>query len=154
MDGIALFVMNQNLYTKEFPSTIEAVGDTIRGALKVLKDHNWCSSDHDFCIRLCIEEALTNAVIHGNQNNADRCVRLDIYEDGECCHIRVTDEGKGFDPDTIHMPDCEELGGRGVCLIKHFMEGVRFNIDKNALEMIFNRETFTSEVKDEHGLCT
>lgn len=131
--------MNRVLYTKEFPSTVHAIGETLVEALDVLLDHGWCTKEQCFGLRLCIEEALVNAVGHGNHHRPDQVVRIEILQEGEYCRIRVKDEGHGFDPDSVTMPDCTELGGRGVCLIKHYMDDVRFNCEDNCLEMVFPR---------------
>ena len=127
------------IYTNEFPSTLEAVGQVLAEALDVLIRHDWCPQGNCFSVRLCIEEALVNAVRHGNKGVAEHRVCLEIREDGERCRIRVRDQGEGFDPNSISMPDCEEFGGRGVCLIKHFMDDVSFDRESNCLEMVFRK---------------
>ena len=134
--------MSKPLYQKEFESTIEAVGSAINGALAALVNHQWCTHDDSFCLRLCIEEALVNAVVHGNKNEEHRCVRVDIFDEGDSCRIRVRDEGEGFDPDSISMPPCDQMGGRGVCLIKHYMDEVTFDHAQQSLDMVFGRGTF------------
>ena len=135
--------MTRVLYTSEFPSTAEAIGQALREALQVLVLHNWCTEDKSFFMRLCLEEALVNAVRHGNKNTPTLKVRVDICEQGdEHCHIYVQDEGEGFDPHAVSMPDCSQMGGRGICLIKHFMKDVQFNIVDKCLEMVFSRDTF------------
>lgn len=130
------------VFKKELKSTPEAIASTLSEALDVLTTHNWCNEDHTFNIRLCLEEALVNAVVHGNQNRPDCTVSIDICEHDDMCTISVRDQGEGFDPTGVEMSDCSELGGRGVCLIKAFMEDVHFNCEEHCLEMTFNRETF------------
>lgn len=130
------------VYSKEFNSTTEAIAETLAEALEVLADKNWCNAEHTFNIRLCLEEALVNAVVHGNQNRPESKVSINIEEQGDTCTIYVKDQGDGFRPEKIEMSDCSQMGGRGVCLIKAFMEEVQFNPSENCLEMSFNRETF------------
>lgn len=132
----------KRLFYKEFASTTECVCDTIREAIATLARHGWCEPERDFCVRLCIEEALTNAVVHGNECESCLTVCIEILEDGEKCLIRVSDQGQGFDPEAMTMPDCEEMGGRGICLIKHYMDEVRFDSEKRCLEMEFTRDSF------------
>ena len=132
----------KTVFAKELQSTTEAVAKTLSEALDVLTEHNWCNEEHTFNIRLCLEEALVNAVVHGNQNRPECVVSIDICEHGDVCTISVRDQGKGFDPNSVLMPDCSELGGRGICLIKAFMEDVHFNGEEHCLEMSFNRDTF------------
>lgn len=132
--------MRVQVFKKSFRSTTEEIGAALNEALEVLHSKGWCKCQESrFSLRLCIEEALVNAKIHGNKNEAGSIVELEITEDGAMCRIRVSDEGCGFDPNLVEMPDCDELGGRGVCLIKHFMEELRFDKDCNCLEMAFRR---------------
>ena len=138
--------MGKVVFAREFQSTTKALAETLTHALDALVERKWCSLEDSFCIRLCIEEALVNAVVHGNKNRPEQKVSIEISEDGERCTIRVRDEGEGFDPTSISMPDCNQLGGRGVCLIKHYMEEVFFNGDERCLQMEFTRNTFSCEV--------
>jgi serine/threonine-protein kinase RsbW len=138
--------MARTLYAKEFPSTTKDLAETLTGALNALVAHKWCTLEDSFCIRLCLEEALVNAVVHGNKNRPDLNVQIEIVESGERCTIRVRDEGNGFDPTGITMPDCNQLGGRGVCLIKHYMDDVHFDAKRKCLSMDFTRNTFSCEV--------
>lgn len=134
--------MSKPFYQKEFSSTTAAVGKALDEALGVLADEGWCTHDNTFCIRLCLEEAFVNAVVHGNCNEPSRTVHVRMYADGDQCRVCVHDEGAGFDPASISMAECTELGGRGVCLIKEYMDDVHFNSVKQCLEMVFNRNTF------------
>jgi len=135
--------MSKPFYEKVFASTVSEAADTLAEALDVLKKRGWINPSNDFSPRLCLEEALVNAVVHGNANEPTRKVRVRLYEEGDTCKVCVYDEGKGFDPDAIKMADCAQLGGRGVCLIREFMEDVRFNRKDRCLEMVFNRNTFS-----------
>lgn len=132
----------KTVFTKEFKSTTEAIAATLSEAIDALAANKWCNKEHTFNIRLCLEEALVNAVVHGNQNHAESSVTIDIKEEGDICTISVRDQGEGFDPESVSMSDCSEHGGRGVCLIKAFMEEVHFNCEQHSLEMSFNRDTF------------
>lgn len=138
--------MAKTVFAREFPSTTKALAETLTHALDALVAHNWCSLEDSFCIRLCIEEALVNAVVHGNKNQPDQHVHIEIVEEGDTCTIRVRDEGEGFDPKQVEMPECNQLGGRGVCLIKHYMQNVFFNGDEGCLQMEFTRGSFSCEV--------
>lgn len=141
--GVAGTGMSKPFYEREFPSTVAEASDALADSLKVLAARGWINPSNDFSPRLCLEEALVNAVVHGNANEASRRVRVQFVEQGDTCIVRVFDEGKGFDVDKIQMADCATLGGRGVCLIREFMEDVRFNRKDKCLEMVFNRNTFS-----------
>ena len=134
--------MSKPIYERKFASTTTAIADTLTDVLEFLAQQRWINPQNDFCIRLCLEEALVNAVVHGNENESSRSVLVRIFADGDTCRVCVHDEGKGFDVGSVEMADCTQLGGRGVCLIKEFMEDVRFNAQAKCLEMTFTRNTF------------
>jgi anti-sigma regulatory factor (Ser/Thr protein kinase) len=127
-------------FDQQFPSTFESMADVLSKAMDALLHHRWISSGSNACTRLCLEEALVNAIRHGNQCDPNRMVRLEMLGNGEMCTIRVRDEGAGFSPEEVKLPDCDQLGGRGVCLIRHYMDRVRFDKDKHCLEMAFRRK--------------
>lgn len=138
--------MRNTLFSKTFSSTTLELAETLAEALDALVACGWCTLNDSFCIRLCMEEALVNAIQHGNKNQPEQMVHLEITEIEDRCRISVRDEGEGFDPHALTMPDCEQMGGRGVCLIKHYMESVHFNCEEKRLEMEFSRDTFSCEV--------
>ncbi len=127
-------------FTEEFPSSLEAMGDALQRALASLEAGGWIDENQTFYARLCLEEALVNAIMHGNQADEARKVRLEMCQDGDRCHIRVSDEGVGFSVDNVHLPGCDEEGGRGICLIQYCMDEIRFDREKNCLEMTFHRK--------------
>ena len=137
--------MSERFYTNEFSSSMDSIREALDEALEALTRRGWCSENNCFCVRLCLEEALVNAFEHGNGNNPDGKIRIDILEDGDFCRIRIKDEGHGFDPAALEMPDCEQFGGRGVCLIKEYMDEVHFNAEEGYLEMGYHRDTVCKE---------
>jgi serine/threonine-protein kinase RsbW len=132
--------MSAPFFHEEFPSTFEAMTATLDRAVEALLQGGWIQASHEPCTRLCLEEALVNAVRHGNNNDADRSVTVSLADEGECCTIRVCDEGGGFSVDQVAFPEIDQMGGRGICLIRHFMEEVKFDTSANCLQMSFRRK--------------
>ena len=87
-----------------------------------------------------LEEALVNAITHGNRGDCGLDVRLTMTEDGEYCLIRVYDRGCGFCPDDITVPDPDKTDGRGICLIRHCMDEVVYDGVEHCLEMKMRRK--------------
>ena len=129
-------------YSAEFASTLDVLGDAIQDALEALLDNGWIDEDQVFYARLCLEESLVNAITHGNQLDDARTVRIEMSQEAaeDICRIRVYDEGPGFKPGDIQMPPGTELNGRGVCLIRHCMESVRYDPENHCLEMRMRRK--------------
>lgn len=94
-----------------------------------------------FSVELALEEALVNAIKHGNQlDPAKRVfVRYEILPDPDRFEIRIEDEGPGFDPADVPDPtaieNLERPCGRGLFLIRNFMNDVRYHGRGNVLTM-------------------
>ena len=92
-----------------------------------------------FDIKLCVEEAVRNAILHGNQLDKKLHVKVSyLIADGRI-NIEVEDEGPGYDPHTIPDPtrrgNITRESGRGLCLIRRLMDRVEFNKKGNKILM-------------------
>lgn len=93
-----------------------------------------------FAIKLALEEALTNAIRHGNAFDPEKNVIVEFDITRQRVRIVVTDEGPGFDPRKLPDPTADENlekpCGRGVMLINAYMDEVRYSRGGNRLEMV------------------
>ncbi len=93
-----------------------------------------------FAIRLALDEAVTNAIHHGNANDPSKHVTVEYQVDDQAVRIKVTDEGGGFCPDRLPDPTLEDNlatpNGRGVMLIQAYMSEVQFNRCGNCISMV------------------
>ncbi len=80
---------------------------------------------------LAVREAVMNAVLHGNRERPDRSVSVEYRVAGGRVEVQVCDQGDGFDPATLEDPLSKENllaeGGRGVYLMRQFMDEVDFS---------------------------
>ena len=102
-------------------------------------------SDHDlFGIRLALEEAVVNAIKHGNGNDPAKSVRIAYQVDDDHVRIEIEDQGPGFNPDEIPDPtlpeNLERPSGRGIMLMRSFMNVVQFNDRGNCVVLEKRRE--------------
>lgn len=95
--------------------------------------------DESLALRHSLHEALVNAVLHGNGGDPDRHVRISyrfVYRD---IFIEVEDEGCGFDRNSVADPTSDENrcrpGGRGLLMMRHFMNSVEYNDQGNCVTM-------------------
>lgn len=92
-----------------------------------------------FSIRLALEEALVNAMKHGNQMDRAKKVRVAYQVSAERFDVLIADEGPGFDPGDLPDPtaveNLERPCGRGVMLMKHYMTVVDYNGRGNTVAM-------------------
>jgi serine/threonine-protein kinase RsbW len=82
--------------------------------------------DTRYQIGMAVREALVNAVVHGNCYSEHKKVRLGIAKTEDRLTVTVTDEGKGFDVESLPDPLAQEnllnQSGRGIFLMKAFMD--------------------------------
>ena len=119
---------------RTIPSDTGAGRAVLRELLGQLQAGHWAENDV-FDIHLAAEEALVNAIKHGNRYAPDRRVRIRCRLADKLIRIEITDEGDGFDPSKIPNPTdrdrLETPGGRGVMLMKAFMSRVEYNARGN-----------------------
>ncbi len=124
----------------------------------------WAEPD-SIQVAMALHEAITNAMHHGNLEVsscmrehceveyvqtirerrgqppfADRRVRITAHFLKEEIRFEVADQGPGFDPCSVADPttseNLEKLSGRGLLLIRSFMDQVRHNEQGNQITMI------------------
>jgi serine/threonine-protein kinase RsbW len=104
-----------------------------------------CGYDHKevFGVRLALEEAMVNAVKHGNRHDPTKRVRASWHVGPNRVMIEIKDEGDGFDPRALPDPcaseNFERCCGRGVFLMRHYMSSVRYNKRGNRVTMCLRR---------------
>ena len=126
-----------------FPSDMGTAHNLIGEVMAVVRTSQWNEQD-SFAIELALEEALANAVQHGNDSDPSKTIRFDCKLNPNVVYVRIEDEGHGFKPQTLADPrDAENLmveSGRGVLLIKHFVTRVKWNERGNVIEFEKERE--------------
>jgi len=90
----------------------------------------------------CLNEAITNAIYHGNKQSAEKkvFVNLEIINNKRLV-FTIADEGEGFDftniPDPTDQKNLEKLTGRGVYIMKRLADQCIYNSKGNELELHF-----------------
>lgn len=107
-----------------------------------LEGLGWNGRDH-FGVQLALEEALSNAIRHGNKLDDSKTVEVECKASPEEFWIQIEDQGAGFNP--CDVADCrspeglEHYGGRGLLLIESYMSSVEHNEAGNRVTMTKNR---------------
>lgn len=98
-----------------------------------------------FGVRLALEEALVNAIKHGNQMREDKSVTVEWIVTTDDVTISIEDEGPGFRPEEVPDPTAEENlekpGGRGIMLMRSFMTSVEYNERGNRVTLVKRKES-------------
>ncbi len=123
---------------ESFPSRTADAKRLLESVLARLEGENWYPHDI-FGIHLALEEALVNAVKHGNKFDEAKQVHFIVRLSPEKLYVQVRDEGPGFKLEEV--PDCtedenlEKCSGRGIMLMRNFMSRVDYNEHGNMVTM-------------------
>ncbi len=112
--------------------------EVVSRILEALEQEQW--AEHDvFAVHLAMEEALVNAIKHGNRRDPAKMVEVVCRLAKDRVQIQITDEGVGFDPESVPDPTDEENlevpSGRGLMLMRCYMTSVVFNPQGNQVSM-------------------
>jgi len=122
----------------KIPSEIRYIREVSAGILKWLEPRKLDESEV-FDIRLYVEEAVRNAITHGNNCDKALNVLVNYWFEGDDLVIEVEDEGKGFDPDKVPDPTVGENlmkgGGRGVYLIRKLVDKMELSDKGNKVKL-------------------
>lgn len=122
--------------------------DCIEEAVAVLTRHCLsgaaASPKVQFRLQVALSDALANAIVRGNREDAGKQVYVQVDLLPDAVNIHVTDEGDGFDhasvaealdPQSLDLPS-----GRGLFLIRHMVDDVHFNTQGNSICMTLRRQ--------------
>lgn len=134
-------------YIEEFEEMIPsdtAAGRAVQERIVNLMEQQNFPMRAVFGVRLALEEALVNAIKHGNRMDPDKKVRVLCQICEIKVRIEIEDEGEGFDPSDVPDPTDEENlekpGGRGIMLMRSFMNLIEYNDAGNQLTLEKHRE--------------
>ena len=92
-------------------------------------------------IMIAVTEAVNNAIKHGNNSDASKNVSLSLNLEDTLIKFLIEDEGKGFDyhtlPDPTSPENLEKPGGRGIFLMRHLSDEVKFRDSGRIVELSF-----------------
>jgi len=133
-------VQADKLYTLQLKSTTESI-TKLETLIENIADKYNVSEDTFANMMTCLNEALINAIKHGNKNNPAKKVIVNAEVNSKRIIWTVTDEGEGFDythlPDPTSPENLEALTGRGVFIIKHLADQCIFNASGTEIELHF-----------------
>ncbi len=97
-----------------------------------------------FVMRLAIEEAVVNAIKHGNKRDPQKRVFVHCKVDSERVWLQIEDEGDGFVlaevPDPTAIENLDKPSGRGIRLMESFLTSIAYNDKGNCVTLVKNHE--------------
>ncbi|MGH7176524.1 MAG: ATP-binding protein [Tepidisphaeraceae bacterium] len=127
----------------KIPSDYAAARDVQKRILDDVRGHNF-SQDCVFAIQLALEEALINAIKHGNKLDPSKHVHVEAAISPDQAEIIIEDEGPGFQrsnvPDPTLEQNLEKCSGRGILLIEAYMNSVTWSNQGRRVRMIKKNE--------------
>jgi serine/threonine-protein kinase RsbW len=129
----------------EFASSLEKARQVECDILEACKTHQFGEGDL-FAIKLSLEEALVNAVKHGNKMDPAKVVRVQYQVNPQRADIAIEDQGAGFNPAELPDPTADEnlemCSGRGILLMRAYMTSVVFNPQGNKVTLTKFNESY------------
>lgn len=106
-------------------------------------------------IPLTVDELFLNAVIHGNKENENRKVSIKVTIDDNKITISIADQGEGFNWERVlnrNTPaDLENEGGRGIFLVKHYVDNIQYNDVGNEVSVEIGKNRTIPQLNTEFG---
>lgn len=89
-------------------------------------------------IYLCVSEAVVNSIKHGNKNDKNKTVLLEVNCKNSELKVRIEDEGEGFDLNKIEDPtslsNLKNESGRGIFIIRNMSNKLEYNKKGNRIQ--------------------
>ncbi|MDP4175567.1 MAG: ATP-binding protein [Bacteroidota bacterium] len=89
---------------------------------------------------LSVNEAISNAMLHGNRSDINKKVRISVDIDEKTLSISIKDEGEGFDPERIPDPTSPENifkdSGRGLYIMRTCIDDMQYIFHEDGTELV------------------
>lgn len=129
----------ENDLTLELPNDLQTIEHVVEYVIRRCE----CTRDDAemaMNLRVGLTEALSNAMLYGNERDPSKRVRVEVCLDGGRVTARVTDEGNGFDPESVPDPtepaNLTKPCGRGLFLMRQLCDEVLFNDKGNSVTLV------------------
>jgi serine/threonine-protein kinase RsbW len=114
----------------ELESRIESIARAAEVAAQVVRRLG-LGDEAAYGVDMAVREAVTNAVLHGNQQDETKRVEIKFHGSPEMLEITVRDRGTGFDlssvPDPTDPQNLMKASGRGILFMRTFMDDVVYS---------------------------
>jgi len=124
----------------QIPSLAENIR-IIESFIDNAKDQYQLDDDIYGNIMIAVTESVNNAILHGNNSESNKSVTLKLELDDNIIKFIISDEGNGFNYETLPDPtspeNLDKIGGRGIFLMKNLCDEVHFNDEGRQVALSF-----------------
>jgi serine/threonine-protein kinase RsbW len=130
----------------EIPSDVKYIEGVVELATRKCRELRVPARKCSLNVRIALSEALSNAILRGNGEAADKHVRVRATVSSDTLVFDVFDEGTGFDlnserPDPTAPENLMSEDGRGIFLMQKLMDGVeQYRDNGNVIRLILKLE--------------
>jgi serine/threonine-protein kinase RsbW len=132
-------VLPKKEYSKEIASDPELLPE-VESFFEKIADDLQLTDQQRNCLTLSTAEAVSNSIVHGNKLDKNKKVAITVNTDKSNIEIRFKDEGEGFVPEEVPDPTAPENilkdSGRGIHIMKSFLQELKYNFTPNGTETI------------------
>jgi serine/threonine-protein kinase RsbW len=117
--------LNAVVLARTWPSRLDLKTEIMDTIVASLRPHGVLSEADETWLTLCLDEAVVNAMLHGNEGDPGLPVRVEVAADAQGWTIRIHDQGDGFSADAI--PDVADPAslllehGRGIRIMREWL---------------------------------
>lgn len=131
--------MMEKVYNKKFSSDPDNLVEVEKFITDIANEFN-LDDDIKNNLSLSLSEAASNAMVHGNKLDPKKYIVITITVNDDKIEIVIKDEGNGFDPSSVPDPTAPENllkdSGRGIHIMKTFLENMHYNFTDSGTEVI------------------
>jgi serine/threonine-protein kinase RsbW len=126
-----------------FPSDVTHLQRAVEEVVETARRMALPGSRAGLNLRVAVGEAVSNAILYGNEEDPRKEVTIRADFDEEAFRVTVADEGEGFDLGAVGDPTLpgnrDRSHGRGIFLIRELMDEVRYNERGNEVTLVLRR---------------
>jgi anti-sigma regulatory factor (Ser/Thr protein kinase) len=118
------------VFRRSWPSRLDAKQEAMDVLAEVMTGAGWVAAEDRSWLVLCLDEAVTNAMLHGNEGDPRLAIDVAVAIDGRRWQLAISDQGPGFSMASIPDPDNPASllleHGRGIRLMRAWLGSLTY----------------------------
>jgi serine/threonine-protein kinase RsbW len=118
------------VFRRSWPSRLDAKQEAMDTIASLMTERGWVTAEDRSWLVLCLDEAVTNAMLHGNEGDPRLEIEVAVAVDARRWHVAISDHGEGFSMESVPDPDDPESllleHGRGIRLMRAWLSSLTY----------------------------